>query len=331
MDERTLIRTYFDRPTGAAGGHPEVLLGIGDDAAILRPEPGYDLVVAIDTLVEGTHFPQGTPARAIGHRSLAVNLSDLAAMAAEPRWAVLALAMPEAGEAWIREFADGLFALADRHGVALVGGDTVRGPLAATVTVHGRVRPGLGVRRSGAQPGDGIWVTGHPGDAVAGRLQLVTARERGGHESGQALEQTLERTARPLVERFLFPEPRVREGRDLASLATAMLDVSDGLHDDLGKLMEASDTGADLDIACLPLSAALRAVYPANAIQHALTGGDDYELCFTVPEANEARLAAVAAAWPVPVTRIGTVAAETGVRWSLAGKPHPVGPAWQHF
>lgn len=326
MDERTLIRTFFDRRPATGHGHPEVLLGIGDDAAILRPEPGYDLVAAIDTLVEGTHFLRDMPASALGHRCLAVNLSDLAAMAAEPRWAVLALSMPEAEEDWLRGFADGLFALADRFDVALVGGDTVRGPLAATVTAFGRLRPGLGVRRSGAQPGDGIWVTGHPGDAVAGRLLLGDSGR-----AGQANDAASDAAIRRLVERFLYPEPRVREGRQLASLATSMLDVSDGLHDDLGKLMEASGTGAELDVACLPLSAALRAVYPTDAIHHALTGGDDYELCFTVPGANEVRLRAGADAWPVPVTRIGTVVAGKGVRWSQAGQPHAVGRTWQHF
>ncbi len=321
MDERTLIRTYFDRPTGIARQHPEIMVGIGDDAAVLRAEPGHDLVVAIDTLVEGTHFLRDMPASAVGHRCLAVNLSDLAAMAAEPRWAVLALAIPEVNEAWLRGFADGLFALADRFNVALVGGDTVRGPLAATVTAHGQVRPGGAVCRQGARPGDGIWVTGSPGDAVAGRLLLAAPADAPPDPARQQL-----------IQRFLYPEPRIREGRELAGLATAMLDVSDGLHDDLCKLMEAGNTGAELDVACLPLSAALQAVHPEDAVDCALTGGDDYELCFTVPGAAEARLLAVAARWPTTVTRIGTVSAEKGVRWSRAGQPHVVPDnIWHHF
>ncbi|MEO7387693.1 MAG: thiamine-phosphate kinase, partial [Gammaproteobacteria bacterium] len=224
MDERQLIRTYFDRRVTPA--RADIVLGIGDDAALLRFAPGFDLVVATDSIAEGTHFPPGTPAAAIGHRCLAVNLSDLAAMAAEPLWFSLALSLPEVDSRWIEEFSSGMFALADRFGVALVGGDTVRGPLGATVTIQGRARPARTVRRTGAQPGDGVWVTGHPGDAVAGRLLL-------GEPSPDAAINVLR-------QRFLYPEPRVREGQLLSGLATAMLDVSDGLDDDLGKLLVAS-------------------------------------------------------------------------------------------
>ena len=237
MDESTLISTYFDRRRDR---RKDVILGIGDDAAVLRPEPGFDLVVATDSIAEGTHFPPGIPAAAIGHRCLAVNLSDLAAMAAEPLWCTLALSLPQADPAWVGEFATGLFALADRYAVSLVGGDTVRGPVGATVTILGRVRPEGAVRRSGARPGDGIWVTGHPGDAVAGRLLLA--------------EATHGAAATVLRHRFLYPEPRVREGRMLAGLATAMLDVSDGLDDDLRKLLVASGVSAELDAGELPLS-----------------------------------------------------------------------------
>ncbi|MEZ5561341.1 MAG: thiamine-phosphate kinase [Gammaproteobacteria bacterium] len=304
MDERTLITRYF---AGRQGGRGDVVLGIGDDAAVLRLEPGWDLVVATDTIAEGTHFPAGIPARAIGHRCLAVNLSDLAAMAAEPLWCSLALSLPTAGPPWLEEFSAGLLALADRSGTALIGGDTVRGPLAATVTVQGRVRPGKAVIRSGARAGDGIWVTGNPGDAVAGRLLLDAA--------GQVPAAVRER----LCQRFLYPEPRLREGLALGALATAMLDVSDGLHDDIGKLMAASGTGAELDAGLLPLSAELRAAAAGRAVEYALTGGDDYELCFTAPDAVTGRLQQVAAGWEVPVTRIGTVVSEPGLRWMHQG------------
>ena len=239
--EEALIRRYFARR--GRRRRADVLLGIGDDAAVTRIGPGYDLVIATDALVEGVHFPRGTPARALGHRCLAVNLSDLAATGAEPRWATLALSLPAARDDWLRDFSRGFFALADRSGTELVGGDTVRGPLGMSVTVHGRVRPGSFARRTGALPGDGIYVTGHPGDAVAGRL--------GGAAS--------------LRRRFLFPEPRWREGMQLARMVSSMIDVSDGLHDDLGKLMRASGCGADGDVDALPLSRALLRYVGADA------------------------------------------------------------------
>lgn len=319
MDERALISTFFDRRQAAGrAARADVILGIGDDAAVLRLDPGFDLVVATDSIAEGTHFPAGTPAASVGHRCLAVNLSDIAAMAAEPLWFSLALSLPESDEAWVGEFARGLFALADRFGVELVGGDTVRGPLGATVTIHGRVRPGRAVVRSGAIPGDGVWVTGNPGDAVAGRFLLSEPA------SGPAADV--------LRRRFLYPEPRVHEGFALAGVATAMLDVSDGLDDDLRKLLAASGAGADMDAGALPLSAELRSVRAGAAIECALTGGDDYELCFTVHPADEPRLRDLAAAWPVPVTRIGTVVPGTGCRWHLRGQALAVpDTTYRHF
>ncbi len=319
MDERSLISTFFDR-RGAARGPPraDVVLGIGDDAAVLRLEPGFDLVVATDSIAEGTHFPAGTPAAAVGHRCLAVNLSDMAAMAAEPLWFSLALSLPAADEVWVGEFTRGLFALADRFGVELVGGDTVRGPLGATVTVHGRARPGRTVRRGGAEPGDGVWVTGHPGDAVAGRLLME--------------EKVPDEAVMALRHHFLYPEPRVHEGLALAGIASAMLDVSDGLDDDLRKLLAASGAGAEMDAGELPLSDELRSVRAETAIECALTGGDDYELCFTVRPADEPHLRELAAGWTVPVTRIGTVVAGPGCRWHLHGQPLAVpDTTYRHF
>lgn len=319
MDERSLISTFFDRQRAAGGpARTGVVLGIGDDAAILRLDPGFDLVVATDSIAEGTHFPVGVPAAAVGHRCLAVNLSDLAAMAAEPLWYSLALSLPEADEYWVGEFARGLFALADRFGVELVGGDTVRGPLGATVTIQGRVRPGRAVLRSGAAAGDGVWVTGNPGDAVAGRLLLP--------------EPAPDAAAAALRQRFLYPVPRVHEGLALAGVATAMLDVSDGLDDDLRKLLGASGVGAEMDAGALPLSAELSEVRAGQAIECALTGGDDYELCFTVRPADESRLRELAAAWTLPVTRIGTVTAGSVCRWQLHGQPLAVpDTTYRHF
>jgi len=319
VDERTLISAFFDRRQ-AAGRLPraDVILGIGDDAAVLRFDPGFDLVVATDSIAEGTHFPAGVPAASVGHRCLAVNLSDIAAMAAEPLWFSLALSLPVSDEEWVGEFARGLFALADRFGVELVGGDTVRGPLGATVTIQGRARPGRAVLRSGAAPGDGVWVTGHPGDAVAGRLLLPQP------DSGSA--------PAALRQRFLYPEPRVREGLALAGTASAMLDVSDGLDDDLRKLLAASGVGAEMDAGALPLSPELRSAWSGTAIECALTGGDDYELCFTVRPADEPRLRELAADWPMPVTRIGTVVPGAGCCWRLHGRALAVpDTTYRHF
>jgi thiamine-monophosphate kinase len=319
VDERTLISTFFDRPPGKRlTGRHDVVLGIGDDGAIVRPQPGFDLVVATDSIVEGTHFPAGIAAAALGHRCLAVNLSDLAAMAAEPLWCTLALSLPGADAGWVSEFSQGFFALADRYGVALIGGDTVHGPLGATVTVVGQVRPDHAVRRTGARPGDGIWVTGHPGDAVAGRLLLAAANTEG--------------AATTLRQRFLYPEPRLREGRLLAGMATAMLDISDGLDDDLGKLLVASGVGAELDIENLPLSPELQSVGAVSAVEYALTGGDDYELCFTIPAPREIEFRDLTATWHVPVTRIGTAVPGSGRRWRQRGRPFAIpDTTFRHF
>lgn len=304
LTETKLIQRYF---AGRARPRRDVLLGIGDDAAVTRLAPGYQLVTATDAIHENVHFPRATPPRAIGHRCLAVNLSDLAAMAAEPLWASLALSMPRAKDAWLKEFSRGFFELADRHDVALIGGDTVRGPLGMSVTVHGRVRQGEFVRRDGARPGDGIYVTGHPGDAVAGRLLLGTAR-RG-------------RQVSALRQKFLYPQPRVREGLGLARLASAMLDVSDGLHDDAGKLLCASGRGAELDAGMIPLSDPLRDIFgEVRGRVLALTGGDDYELLFTVPADRERQLWRLARHWGCPVTRLGVVSARRGLRWRLDGR-----------
>ncbi len=309
VDEVALIERYFARHARGAGrARRGVILGIGDDAAVTRVTPGYDLVTATDALFEGVHFPRGTPPRALGHRCLAVNLSDLAAMGAEPLWATLALSLPSARGSWLREFSRGWFALADACGTELIGGDTVRGPLGMSVTVLGRVRPGRYAPRNGARPGDGLYVTGHPGDAVAGRRLLGSRPARRG--------------AAGLRRRFLFPLPRLHEGARLAGVVSAMIDVSDGLDTDAGRLLRASGCGADLDVEALPLSAALvRDAGQAGARQCALTGGDDYELLFTVPASRQARLRSMTRGWSCAITRLGEVCARPGLRWRLAQKP----------
>lgn len=275
----------------------DVRLGVGDDGAVLRPPAGLDLVAVSDTLVEGVHFPIGSPAESIGHRALAVNLSDIAAMGATPAWALLALTLPSTDADWLAGFARGFGALATRHGVALVGGDTTRGALMVSVQVLGTLAPGTELRRAGARAGDEIWVSGSPGEASAGLARLATASAQD-----------------PLARRFLFPTPRLVLGDRLRGLASACIDISDGLAGDLAKLAAASGVRAELDATRLPISPdLLRTCGPAAAREHLLGGGDDYELLFTVPAARRAALeameASLAAADRVPLAMIGTVQA----------------------
>ncbi|TLY83447.1 MAG: thiamine-phosphate kinase [Gammaproteobacteria bacterium] len=298
LTEFELIERYF-RDCGAA--RSDVIAGIGDDAALVAVPPDTELVVATDTLVAGVHFPQGSPAASIGHRALAVNLSDLAAMGARAAWALLALTIPRAEEAWLAEFAAGLAALARAHGVALVGGDTTRGPLTVTVQLLGTVPPGAALRRCGGRAGDALFVSGTPGDAAAG----LALEERRLAAEPLALAY--------LRERFLRPTPRMALGERLRGHASACIDVSDGLLGDAGKLARASQTGVEISFAAVPVSEPLvRAVGEEQARTLALTGGDDYELLFAVhPEKVSAMLADLPPErWGY--TRIGALRAAPG-------------------
>ena len=298
LTEFELIERYF-RDCGAA--RSDVIAGIGDDAALVAVPPDTELVVATDTLVAGVHFPQGAPAASIGHRALAVNLSDLAAMGARAAWALLALTIPRAEEAWLAEFAAGLAALARAHGVALVGGDTTRGPLTVTVQLLGTVPPGAALRRCGGRAGDALFVSGTPGDAAAG----LALEERRLAAEPLALAY--------LRERFLRPTPRMALGERLRGHASACIDVSDGLLGDAGKLAQASQTGVEISFAAVPVSEPLvRAVGEEQARTLALTGGDDYELLFAVhPEKVSAMLADLPPErWGY--TRIGALRAAPG-------------------
>ncbi len=298
LAETAIIERFF-RACGAQ--RADVALGIGDDAALLSVPAGCELVATTDTLVAGVHFPHGSPPGSIGHRALAVNLSDLAAMGARPAWALLALTMPQADEPWLTEFAAGFGALAREHRVALVGGDTTQGPLCVTVQLLGTVAAGCALRRSGARAGDALFVSGTPGDAAAG-LALEQAR----------LEAPPELCAY-LRERFLLPTPRVALGERLREFASACIDVSDGLLGDAGKLARASGVAAQLQFAALPASPALQAAVGAErARMLALTGGDDYELCFAVPAARLTRLAAELPAAVWGYSRIGNLVAGAG-------------------
>jgi thiamine-monophosphate kinase len=318
MAEFALIDRFRQR----AGARPDVALGIGDDAALLEPPKGQQLVLAVDTLVEGVHFMKGVPASAIGWKALAVNLSDLAAMGAEPAVALLALTLPNEDAGFVEEFAAGFAALADTHRLALVGGDTTRGPLAASVTAVGYVPKGRALTRSGAEAGDDLWVTGTLGDA-AGALALW--------RSGVPMLRT-----GSLRERLDRPTPRLGAGMALRGLATACIDVSDGFLADLGHLLAMSGLGADVEVDTLPVSTALLEAFPETEARRALmlAGGDDYELCFTAPAKKRDRVREALDAVATPATRVGTLTAGASLRlFDADGLPVAVPPrrGYVHF
>ena len=301
--EFDLIAKYFTRPARRA------VLGVGDDCALLAPRPGFELAVSTDMLVEGAHFLPGTDAARLGHKTLAVNLSDLAAMGAQPLYATLALALPCVDEAWLAAFSRGFFGLADAHGVELIGGDTTRGPLNLCVTVIGEVPAGAAIRRSGACAGDDIWVSGSLGDAALGLAYLkgdLKGDSKGEFRGAATLPPA---AAAHAVARLEAPEPRVALGLSLRGVATAMLDVSDGLAGDLAHLARASGLAARIDAESLPLSLAspLRAMLLTERLRYAAGGGDDYELCFTAAPAQRDAVRAAGRSANVPVTKIGSM------------------------
>jgi thiamine-monophosphate kinase len=296
--ESELIERYFN---GLGASRADVRLGIGDDAALVQVPPEDELVLTTDSLVEGVHFLAGAPARSLGHRALAINLSDIAAMGASPAWALLSLNLPSAEEAWLREFALGFGALAQRHSVALVGGNLSRGALAITVQLAGLVPRGQGLRRTGAASDDDLYVSGSLGDAAGGLACL----------RGQLALPASD--AQFLLQRFEYPEPRVALGLALRGVASACIDVSDGLYADATRLLKAAGAGARIEIGQLPVSAALRAAHGSNAWRAALAGGEDYELCFSAPRARAAAVSAAAAQAGCAVTRIGTLVQSEGI------------------
>jgi len=301
LSEFQLIHDYFS----ACGRRSDVLLGVGDDCALLRPPAGMDLAVTTDTLVERVHFlPDADPA-SLGHKSLAVSLSDLAAMGARPAWVTLALTLPESDPGWLESFARGFAALAGEFGVQLVGGDTTRGPRSMTVQALGLCEPGRALTRAGARPGDHIYVTGTLGDAG---LALRAAR-------GQPLDA---RWLAGLQERLDRPTPRVAMGLALRGLARAAIDISDGLVADLGHILESSGVGGRLELACLPLAEPVSR-YLAETADWGLplSAGDDYELCFTLPPGLGDRAESLAVAAGCRVTWVGEIEAEPGLRCRL--------------
>ncbi len=322
LGEFELIERFFLRRQAARGAQSGVILGIGDDAAVLAVPPDAELVAAVDSIVDGRHFPEGTDARSIGHRALAVNLSDFAAMGATPAWATLALTMPSVDARWLERFSAGFLDLADVHGVALVGGDTTRGPLTVSVQVLGHIPRGTALRRSGARAGDLLAVTGTLGDAGAG-LHFV--------RTPPAAEIRL--AALELIRRFEYPAPRVRFGLAARGIATAAMDLSDGLIGDLPKLARASGLAAQVAVERLPLSEAMCIAAPgAQARDWALAAGDDYEMLLAVPAPRYAELKAEADRLNLMLTTIGELRAGGGVTWTLNGREFlPSVRGWDHF
>ena len=317
MDEFELIRQYFTRTLTDS----DVRIGIGDDGALLRPAAGRDLITVVDTLVEGVHYPLNMAAADIAWRAVAVNLSDIAAMGARPRWMTLALTLREADPNWLAEFSDGLFAAAAEHDVSLVGGDTTRGrQVVVSIQITGDVDPDRVLTRSGAKAGDRIYISGTAGDAAAG-LELL----RSGTVSSD--------TANELVDRFRRPNARIALAQAIAPLASAAIDLSDGLYADTLKLLQASGAGGRIAVDALPMSAALRAEFDAQrARQFALAGGDDYELCFTLPAEEEYRLSEIALQQNVRLTRVGIVTEGVGLDCTDNGAPFAyLDAGYRHF
>jgi thiamine-monophosphate kinase len=318
MTEFDLIRLHFaSQPVKRR----DVRVGIGDDAAVMRPPAGAELVMTSDVLVAGIHFFPYADAGGIGHKSLAVNLSDLAAMGAEPAWFLLDLTLPEPDPTWLEGFSQGMYALARRHNVQLVGGDTVRGPLAIAITAIGFVPEGKALLRTGARTGDRICVTGTVGDAA-----LALAQQRGERVLSAA-------EAAAVAQRLERPTPRTAEGLALRELATSAIDISDGLLADLTHILEESGVGARVRRDTVPLSDIYRRHLPDIGWDYALAGGDDYELCFTVPPANLLAVEALARQLQVPITVIGEITPSRALEvYDAAGRPYlPTVSGHDHF
>lgn len=318
MTEFELISRYFAAQPVV---RDDVVMGIGDDAAILQPPAGHHLVVTTDTLVEGVHFLPDTDPAALGHKALTVNLSDLAAMGAEPAWFLLNLTLPSVNERWLAGFCEGLFALAPEHNLQLVGGNTTRGPLAIAIEAHGFVPEGEAIRRSGAQPGDSIYVTGTLGDAALALQHRLGQRVLAAHDCAELL---------PRLER---PSARVREGKLLRRFASSAIDVSDGLLADLGHVLDASGVGALVQRDRVPLSATYSAHLAEFGWDAALTGGEDYELVFTVSSRSGREFERWQSRFGCSVTCIGEIVSGPGltVLDSAGNTYQPMRTGHDHF
>lgn len=297
MTEFELIRRYFQSQTYH---RPDVIVPIGDDCAILAPPPHQQLAISLDTLVSGVHFFSDMPAYDLGYKALSVNLSDLAAMGAEPAWFTLALTLPAIEETWLQAFSRGLFDLAARYQLALVGGDTTHGPCSITIQVQGFVPPEQALKRQGAQPGDDIYITGSLGDAGFGLNLLKTQQEAPNKDY--------------FLSRLYRPTPRIEVGQALRQIASAAIDISDGLAADLFHILESSGVGATIFLDNLPLSTALRATQDEKIMDYALCAGEDYELCFTAPPEKKPLLKQALNNITCPIAHIGVITQTTGLK-----------------
>lgn len=303
MAEFSIIQTYFNRQ------QDDVDLGVGDDSALLTPPPDHQLVICADTLVAGRHFPLDTSPHAIGWKCVTVNLSDIAAMGAKPHSILLALSLPQIDHDWLKDFSQGLYDCCDQFGVRLIGGDTTQSPhLTLSVTALGWIEKGKAIARSGAQPDDLIVVSGTVGDAAF----------------------ALEHLGHPLQQRLDYPTPRCELGQMLKDLASSMIDISDGLAQDLGHILKASQVGAVISLNNLPINTKIHTLKPEKQWQYALSGGDDYELCFTISTQNYQKLLQLQP--NVQTTIIGKIKAQHGLTFEKDGLDHPLHfHGYQHF
>ena len=298
ISEFDLIKKYFLSSTT----NPDLVsVGIGDDAAVINTRPGEQLVISVDTLNLGVHFPEQSSAFDIGYKALAVNLSDLAAMGAQPMWFTLAVSLPSVDEEWLEQFSLGMLSLAQQYDLCLVGGDTTKGPLSITIQIAGTVPSGKGLTRSGARVGDDIYVTGTLGDAAAALAACENKAKFNADDMGV------------IMQRLNRPTPRVAVGLALSSIASACIDISDGLAADLGHILEASQAGADIRLNALPLSDSLLQLDVQSRTAFALYGGDDYELCFTAPATASKEVESLQATLDCAITCIGQVISEAGL------------------
>lgn len=318
MKEFELIKHFF---TVQAVKRKDVLLGIGDDCAVVASTEKQDIVVTTDTLVAGVHFPLETPPRAIGHKAVAVNLSDIAAMGAKPSWLSLAITLPEVDESWLADFSAGVFELCEYYNVQIIGGDTTQGPLSITITAQGLTPEGKYLSRSGAKAGDWLYVTGELGDAALA-LQHYKKQVTVSSEYVEKITAKLD-----------YPKPRVLAGQSLRELASAAIDISDGLLSDLGHICKASNVGANIVLDDIPLSDIMnKTLLFDDAINLALIGGDDYELLFTVSEHNKVGMETALSHAGTPVTCIGQVNTSKVISTTLNNKPVPIkNTGFEHF
>lgn len=318
VKEFQLIECYFN---GRGPTRRDVKLGIGDDCALVQPAEQKSIAISCDTLVENVHFFPDMPPAALGYKALAVNLSDLAAMGAEPAWMTLALTLPEVDETWVKGFSEGLFEAAEYYGIALIGGDTTRGPKAINITVHGQVPQGKALTRSGAKAGDWIYVTGTLGDSALG-LDILRGKQQAKPEDNAYL-----------INRHYHPTPRVLAGQSLRLLASSAIDLSDGFISDIGHILKASEVGAIVDVGLIPLSSAMLATLDReHALGYALTGGEDYELLFTVSEAQKGALETALVHSNTKFVRVGQICAGNKLKLQLNDEPFtPHYFGFEHF